>query len=72
MVGGAGGASDSLSPVYFFSILLAAIAVGLVLAPFTSTLVPLITAAHVVSSNFVLALVVTLVDLTVNVNAGHA
>jgi hypothetical protein len=52
--------------------LLAAIAVALVLVPFTSTLMPLTTAAHVVSSNFVLALVVTLVEPTVNVNAGQA
>jgi hypothetical protein len=52
--------------------LLAAIAVGPALVPSTLTLMPLITPAHVVCSNLVLAPVVTLVDPTVNVNAGHA
>ena len=69
----AGAQADFRSQAYFFfSTLAAKISDGLVLVPFTLTVVPLTTSAQVASSNFVVALVVTVVAPTVNVNAGHA
>src|SRR5262249_49571628 len=57
---------------YFFSTFAAVIAFVPVLVPFTSTLMPFTTPAHVVSSTLVVAVVVTVVDPIEKVNAGQA
>src|SRR6266851_7624398 len=57
---------------YCFSTRAAVIALALARVPFTSTVMPLTTPAHDVCSHFVEAFVVTVVDPTENVNAGHA
>jgi hypothetical protein len=56
---------------YFFSTRVAVIAVEFVLVSSTSTVMSLTTPAHVVSSNRVIAVVVTVVVPTLNEN-GHA